>query len=215
MFKNIAGLFLCGFFVLVVSKNNEVATLYEGIETCYNIPSVDNKKIVDGGGDATYGEITPEGVLQLIEILKPTSKDVFYDLGSGRGMMVLLMHSASPVRKATGVELAKHRHNIARTAYKKAQKNKLINKNRPVKLLNDDILTVPISDATIIYFASTCFSNEFIAKMVKRFVEELAPGARIASLRALEHPKLKEIGTYPTKMTWSDTTPVHIYKVAR
>ena len=65
-------------------------------------------------GEKVYGEATWSGVNQMIKHFRPLTKDdVFLDIGSGRGKMVLHMALQTPVKKCIGVELVKSRHEDA------------------------------------------------------------------------------------------------------
>ena len=41
------------------------------------------------GSAATYGELTPRGTLTVLDWLAPAEGDVFFDLGSGIGKVVI------------------------------------------------------------------------------------------------------------------------------
>lgn len=53
-----------------------------------------------------YGETSYELVCQMIDQIDITSEDVFVDLGSGVGQVVLQMAAATPCRVCFGVEKA-------------------------------------------------------------------------------------------------------------
>ncbi|KAK0398460.1 hypothetical protein QR680_002597 [Steinernema hermaphroditum] len=54
----------------------------------------------------TYGETSYDRMQKIIGHLKPSKKDVFVDLGSGIGQLVIHMAGASAVRKSVGIEIA-------------------------------------------------------------------------------------------------------------
>lgn len=53
-----------------------------------------------------YGETSYELVCQMIDQIEITAEDVFVDLGSGVGQVVLQMAAATPCRICFGVEKA-------------------------------------------------------------------------------------------------------------
>lgn len=53
-----------------------------------------------------YGETSYELVCQMIDQIDITAEDVFVDLGSGVGQVVLQMAAATPCRVCVGVEKA-------------------------------------------------------------------------------------------------------------
>ena len=105
----------------------------------------------------TYGEFTKKGVESYINYFKKnlTKDDVFYDLGSGLGKMVIHIGECTDVKKSVGIEFSNERHNIAVDI-----KRKYANRNNRISLINGDILKRNLRDATIIYFDNTCYSNE-------------------------------------------------------
>jgi hypothetical protein len=106
---------------------------------------------------SVYGEITEKGTEKLIGLFADYFNDpngVFYDLGSGKGDLVLNVKSSTAIGKAVGVELHPERHLIAT--------EKLKEKNlKNVYFVNENILQTDLSKATIIYYA-----NEGIPKAV-------------------------------------------------
>jgi SAM-dependent methyltransferase len=105
----------------------------------------------------TYGEFTRKGVETYMSYFKKyLNKDgVFYDLGSGLGKMVIHIGEATDVKKSCGIEYSKERSNVALDI----KKNYADDNNR-IKLIEGDILKHDLSDATIVYFDNTCYSNE-------------------------------------------------------
>merc|ERR1719191_1491924 len=62
---------------------------------------------------ATYGEFHAEGVSALLDALNVTGDDVFCDLGSGTGKVVMQAFLERRTREAIGVELSEARHENA------------------------------------------------------------------------------------------------------
>jgi len=123
----------------------------------------------------TYGEITSP--LQLLEHLGLKATDVFYDLGSGRGQLVL---AAAMERKcgAVGVELLEPRHAAALAA----QRNSPPWVRDLVEFRLEDALLTPIADATHVFLCNTCFPWELNAAATKALSLARAPRlARVAT----------------------------------
>lgn len=94
-----------------------------------------------------YGEITSKGIDTLMNEFKEhfdNPNAVFYDLGSGKGDMVIYIAENTNIKKCCGIELHKQRFNIAQEKLNKLSLDNVI-------FLNQDILKSDISDATIIY----------------------------------------------------------------
>lgn len=221
--KKIYGtLFFMGIFFFPTSLQTEILThseekdlikrIYKNING-FSIDPQESTKISEAGGNSTYGEITDEGVLQLIKELNPTKDDVFYDLGSGAGRMVITMHLISPVKKTLGIELASSRHEKAMQALKDIKKEIKVHPLRIIDFKNEDLLKFPLHDATIIYTASTCFSDKFMEKLTKKLAQELPKGAKVLTLRQLAQDSafnLKKQLQVP--MTWSNNVTVYVYE---
>lgn len=108
-------------------------------------------------GHAVYGELLRESVDQLIDILSEHfHKDaVFYDLGCGTGKIVAHVALKTDVSKSIGIELAKIRVEKAREIFASVEFDKAVPEVREASLFTTDV-----SDATIVYFDTTCFSAD-------------------------------------------------------
>lgn len=179
----------------------------------FGIGSKEEQIIRNCGGAPTYGEITPAAVKTLLENprLKFGPKERFYDLGSGVGKMVIQIAAAGT--PSVGIELSLKRHQLALEGLQEAVKQNIVKKDM-VRLRNENIINASIGDATIVYMASTCFSDELMQTMMKRLAN-LKPGLRVLTLREL--PKnSKELGfehieTLSVPMTWSSNVSLYCY----
>lgn len=195
-----------------------IADLYSqyGI-TGYNVAQEDVAVVREAGGDPTYGEITfPSKQKLFFEYVPLTKNDVFYDLGSGAGKLVMWVYLATPVKKAVGIELSKIRCELAQRAKKLTQEeiipccsdiknivDCIKEPNRIIEFRNEDITKADIHDATVIFICATCFPEELMAKLTKRFAQ-LKDGLRVVTLKKLANdPSLHLIATYKMKMSWS------------
>lgn len=186
------------------------------------------------GASPVYGEILYESVIFLIEELKLTKDDVFYDLGSGLGKFVFLVYLMTPVMKSAGVEFSPNRsaraiknEDIIRKLYpqclkcenslrKTLGKPQLKKVKKQLELQTADMLKVDISDATVIYTCSTCFDAAFMKKLTDKFAAECNDGVRIVTLNQLaEHEYIHLTRVYKLPMTWSADTAVYLYVVDR
>lgn len=124
-------------------------------------------------GEKVYGEATWSGVNQMIRHFRPlTEDDVFLDIGSGRGKMVLHMALQTPVKKCIGVELVTPRHEDAIKL--KEQIGDIPDKE--VIFINEDIFkTDTIQQATIIY-ANVIMWDE---TLVQKIIENMSEGSAI------------------------------------
>jgi precorrin-6B methylase 2 len=173
--------------------------------------SVDTK--LSKQNPTTYGEILPSSVTTIINLLNIKPNDVFYDLGSGSGKVPTQFFLQTKAKKNTGIELVPFRHNISTQIKNKLQKtfsDKFL--SQQLQFINGDILTQDLTDATIVYMASTCFSNELLQKITNKLNESNNLRA-IITLKELPtlHKKLKNKQIINTPCTWSTNTTAYVY----
>lgn len=189
-----------------------VSQLYED-RAGYGIDTHEEKLVTDHGSSPTYGEITPEGVDILVQELDVTKDDVFYDLGCGVGKFVLQMYLETPARKSVGVELAPTRIRYAQKVKDKLAEHKRILPDKEIHFKEENMLDTPLEDATIIYVSSTCFSNDFMKKVVEKLAQ-LKPGLRLITLTQLpENEHFERVKELTIPMTWSSSTTAYIHKL--
>lgn len=198
--------------ISVEEAREKLDKIYEGISG-FGISDKEVKFIKKAGGAATYGEIKFESAQKLLEYLKPTRDDVFYDLGSGVGKFVLQAYLTTDIKKSVGIELSGTRYELAVKALKATAESNLFDPHREAKFLNENIITADFSDATIVFTCSTCYSEELMEKIAEKLMK-LKPGTKIASLKEFKsHPRLKKVETLKLPMTWSDSSSIYIYSV--
>lgn len=199
-------------FALAFSVKDTIDTLYKNVSG-FGISTQDEEVIIKHGGASTYGEITYEGVEQLLKQLSLTKNDVFYDLGSGIGKMVVQVYLSTPVKKSVGIELSAERSQKAALIYEQFKKEGHLKQQRTLALLQENFLESDLSDATIIYMASTCFSPEFMEKVTKKLAS-LKKGLRVITLKKLaENPRFTLLKELTLPMTWSAQTTAYIYEL--
>ena len=190
-----------------------IRALYKEIDGYLQLGAAEEKRIRSSQSSSVYGEITPAAAEKLIEYMQLGPRDVFYDLGSGVGK--LLIHTAMLCRpkRIVGLELSRSRHNMAKTALERAIKEKLL-KTKNIEFVCADILKRNLSDATVVYTCSTAFPERFFNKLVKK-ISTLKAGTRFISLTEVDKlPKeLSLIETLRLDMTWKRKSPVYIYQI--
>lgn len=185
----------------------------------FGISAYDEKQIKDQGGASTYGEILPESVTQLIEILKIGPSTVFYDLGSGVGKVAMQIHLQTPAKKVVGVELSTERHKNAQVAldrlkqyFKKNNVPSSLNSRRLI-FAQGDAKKQDLSDATAVYLCSTCFSTELLQQIMEQ-IKKAKKGTKVVTLKQLPaDPAFKKIKELSLPMTWSNSSNVYIYEL--
>jgi len=147
---------------------------------------------------SVYGEITEQGSTILIGLFSDywnNPNGVFFDLGSGKGDLVLKIASSTSIGKAIGVELHKERCNISQDKL-----NQLNVDN--VSFVNEDMLDTDLSDATIIYYANEGIPKDVSYKLWDNIPKNclLICGRRV---RALENHKKYKL-TQPIQKTYTN-----------
>lgn len=178
----------------------------------------------------------------------------FFDLGSGGGRLVIQSHLELPsVYKSVGIELSPSRHKIAAQTWDDlaqsgdasrirnlAVKSWGIEENdkniiSTVDLHEGDLFELNISQATHLYVASLCFSEDMMKRLVAKIEQEGSSLKIVASLRLL--PSLRDdnknarrtrtkrafLGSNPwmefIEMSWTkargDGCPVYFYSVKK
>lgn len=194
----------------ILSPQQIMNRIYQDIDG-FEIPKSDEKQVRQSKGSPIYGEINHQSLNKLLDHLKLTSRDVFFDLGSGVGKVVLQTALVSPVKSCIGVELSTARHNDALNALENSRSwDKHLYQR--VCLVNADMLTVDLRSATLIYTCSTAFSEGFMKKIVSYLATFTHP-FRLVTLQDLpttRHFKLTD--KIKLNMSWVRNTPVYIYQ---
>jgi len=156
---------------------------------------------------STYGEISYDSAQQLLadSDINFGKNDVFYDLGSGVGKLVVQVYLNTPVAKSVGIELSPTRHKRTQRIADRLKKYNKIDNDRVISFLEGDFLEADLSDATIIFICSTCYAPTLLEQLVSKF-SKLKKGLRVISLKELpdyQKYNFKLIKEYRLPMTWS------------
>ena len=157
--------FLIGFVLvalfLIIKKSQEYNRTYE-----------------DG---APFVPLEPEVVESMMNLADIKSGDIFYDLGSGDGRLVIA--AALRGAKAYGIEIDPFRVLYSRICIF------VFGLSRRAKIIQKDMFSVDLSNADVI---TTYLLQETNEKLFPKFINELKEGTRIVS-GAFTYPKLKPI----------------------
>jgi hypothetical protein len=177
----------------------------------FEIPKTDVQEIKKSQGSPIYGEINYKSLNKLLWYLQLEPHDIFFDLGSGVGKVILYTALTTPIKKAVGIELSETRHQDALLALKRASIWHPGIDHR-CQFLNTDLMTVDLSPASIVYTCSTAFSLTFMKKItdkLSRFTHDF----RLITLQDLPNDKnFSLIHTLKLDMSWVRKCPVYIYR---
>ena len=125
---------------------------------------------IGGAEAATYGEMTPLGFRSMAERVGLCKGDVFVDLGSGLGRVVLQAAREFAVRRSIGVEYALSRHTLAeeaREASASTQSVEFIHGD----CADADVWRAALHDATVMYVSNLLFGEELQERLAQRLEE--------------------------------------------
>ena len=115
---------------------------------------------------------TPEEVVEaMLQVANVTKNDIVYDLGSGDGRIPVTAAKKYGAR-AVGIEIDPQR---IKEANENVAKNNVGDK---VKIMNADLFTTDISEATVVTLYLLPSLN---VKLMPKLMKELKPGTRIVS----------------------------------
>jgi len=190
---------------------NEICAEVNG----YSICNEERAMIEEGGGNPTYGEITFDAVEELINEFKEhlTKKDVFFDLGSGTGKVCVQVALRTPA-KAIGIELSPTRYQAAQQIKQELLNKKILTDKNKLQFFEQNILDADLSNASVIFLCSTCFSEELMQKLSDK-IARLPKPVIVITLKELPNSdnKFKLLKRMTLPMTWSNNTSVYAYEL--
>jgi len=117
-------------------------------------------------------ELETDPAYPMVRGLRPD--DVFYDLGSGRGLVPATAFTSNGVKRAYGVEFAAHRGSTGCQLLNNIYTYPDMVFGRAegeLNLLEGDFLQQNMDDATVVYMCATCFRAVMQQALVQKFVE--------------------------------------------
>ncbi|MEX1368018.1 MAG: hypothetical protein AB1Z98_33115 [Nannocystaceae bacterium] len=180
----------------------------------YEPDPAEEARVAATGSSATYGEIMPAATTKLVEHLELGPGDVFYDLGSGIGKVVLQVALTSPVDKCVGIELVRSRHRIAQRMLRHLRPSNQL-RARDCSFRCTDFMRARLGDATVVYTCSTAFSTPFMNELAARLAR-LPVGLRWVSTQDLDdNPWFRLDAVHRLDMSWRRRAKVHVYQLVR
>jgi len=160
-----------------------------------------NKK----GYASTYGELTRKGLNDLLKSVNTNNK-IFYDLGSGKGNVVLYAVKDFPkLKKCKGIEFHDERHQEALQLLE--NNSKYADK---VEFIHGDILKNSLKDGDIFYISNLCFNDKTNQSLYNKLNKELKKNSIVFCSRPLTH-KLKSTPKTTVKQTWWNDSDIYQY----
>lgn len=153
----------------------------------------------------TYGEIIRQGVDKIIEKINKyksiNERDVFVDVGSGAGKVVLHMAIKSNFNTLVGVEIVPQRLRYA----KKIQESVSV-PHKSIFFIEKDILDFDLSIANVVFMNDLAFDDELSWKIY----EKLSKGCHFITTKRVNACKmLKE--EFEVETSWSTKLKLSYY----
>ncbi|MDH5547454.1 MAG: hypothetical protein OEZ43_17885 [Gammaproteobacteria bacterium] len=194
-----------------MKPHRQISQIFRGIHGYVDLSEREEAHLRLIKSSSTYGEITNIAAQKLIDYIGLGPDDVFYDLGSGVGKLVIQTAMCSPAKKIVGIEFSRQRIKMARMGLAEAKAQDLLECSQ-VKFVCSDLMRRNLNDATVIYSCSTAFPPRFFRKMVKK-LEGMRSGFVFISLSEIKNnPYFDLIDTLRLNMSWLPNTPVYVYE---
>ena len=163
------------------------------------------QKFIQNNYASTYGELTRQGLNTLLHN-KNLKNKVFYDLGSGKGNVVIYAAQDYPqFKKCNGIEFHDERHNEALINLQQNTDLKPL-----VSFVHGDILKQNLSDGDFFYISNLCFNQSTNLKIYDKLKRELKQNATVFCSRPICNKNIKPNKT--VKQTWWENSDIYEYK---
>lgn len=202
--------------VSTVSAQTILDTIFADVQG-YSLSSAGRTRIGhESDPSFTYGEVTPDAMQAIFDVVQPKEGEVFYDLGSGTGKAVMLAALLAPFAKSVGVEILDELRNSAETSrlrYESEVKPTLPAEKQAqqIEFRLADIFMTDITDADVVFSHCTCFDDALMQRLTEH-CEKLKPGARVVTItKGITSPQFETVASFTVHMAWGDATAC-IYK---
>lgn len=151
--------------------------------------------------NVTYGEITKKGVQTIIEKITKykdiKESDVFVDIGSGCGKLVLQMAVKTNFRNLVGIEIVDIRNKYAKSILE--QIVPIDDKDKKIFFINKDVRDFDLSICKVVFMNNLFFDSD----LNNIIYDRLSEGCHIISMSSFNKCKfLKD--TFNVEVSWLD-----------
>ena len=158
----------------------------------------------------TYGEVTPDVMMELMQTANAQPGQVFYDLGSGTGKPALFASMLTDLGKCVGIELLPELNDAAQMVLQRYQDQilpYLPQKHwQQIEYRCADMMEQDISDADIVFTHCTCFAP-MLMDAIRAKCEQLKVGAIVITIsKELGSPLFAHADTRVVQMAWGTAT---------
>ena len=151
--------------------------------------------------NVTYGEITKKGVQTIIEKITKykdiKESDVFVDIGSGCGKLVLQIAVKTNFRNLVGIEIVDIRNKYAKSILE--QIVPIDDKDKKIFFINKDVRDFDLSICKVVFMNNLFFDSD----LNNIIYDRLSEGCHIISMSSFNKCKfLKD--TFNVEVSWLD-----------
>ncbi|MER3581452.1 MAG: hypothetical protein C4347_01200 [Patescibacteria group bacterium] len=177
--------------------------IYEDIDG-YSISNEDKRRLGLFSSEFTYGEIDFDSFIWLMEKVEVKKDDIFYDLGSGTGKPTISTALVFEPFKSVGIEILPGLYNTSLLI--KESLKKYISPLPHIEFKLGDIFKEDFSEATVVFVQLTCFDENKVSDLEKKFLL-LKPYSRIITItKNLKNEVFEQIESGSIKMGWGTGT---------
>eukprot|EP01120_Amphizonella_sp_Union-15-10_P017513 TRINITY_DN9747_c0_g1_i1.p1 TRINITY_DN9747_c0_g1~~TRINITY_DN9747_c0_g1_i1.p1 ORF type:complete len:552 (+),score=87.58 TRINITY_DN9747_c0_g1_i1:74-1729(+) len=135
-----------------------------------------------------YGEARPSFVDKIIRDLNVTESDIFYDIGSGIGNVVMQIAALTGSR-SVGIEIRQDLHDVALNIQGHLERE-LKRRNKcsgPIELYRGDATQEDhvLSSATVVFMNNVCYPEEMEQSLKIKFQKLMQDGCRVVTTKKL------------------------------
>lgn len=159
-----------------------------------------------------YGEIDILNFIYILDKLKPSTEDVFYDLGSGAGKAVLTAALTFPFKAAIGIEIVPELITLSKSRLARYHAQSFDRLSHcQIQFIKGDFLEFSLTHATIVFVNATAFSKDFWQSVLQKLIELPENTRVIVNTHTLPTQYFSLISQSYEIMSWG-LTSVHIYQ---
>jgi hypothetical protein len=161
----------------------------------------------------TYGEILYKSMDVLLSEIPLSAQDVFFDLGSGLGKVVIQVFLNSAVKESCGIEIIPELYQKSHLAAQKVQHElpDFYLGGRKLTFLLGSFLDISLATASVVLIGSPCFSQDILYPLGK-IIDSMPSIHSVLTLRpigTLKHFSFKKV--IRIECSW-DTALCYVYK---
>lgn len=173
-------------------------------------------------GNLTYGEVTYAGMEAVYDALNLKQGDVFFDLGSGVGKLVLYVALRAQVARSVGLEVGEKRHALAvgacerLKALKEEPDAKLSSLTQPCsefQVLQADICKYAYQDASVVVITNVCMDMQVQSRAVEQLLRCSAIRRLVTTCALPPNNRLKLARAVCVACTWCKQSSWQVYDV--